>query len=254
MIDTVRSLIDAGKAHAVMGNHELNAIHFHTLDERTKKPLRSHSDRHIRQHKSFLKEFPLGDQKTQEVLDWMQTLPLFREFNGFRVVHACWDEKTIQWLSTLTKGGVLPKELFAFAADKSHELYDLTEITLKGPETTLPDGYTFLDPNGLKRKYVRMQWWNENASTYRDLAISVPNLSQIPDDELPANLRARKYPQSAKPVFFGHYWLTGDPVLQSPNTLCLDYSAGLDGPLVAYLQSENSGSDLKLSNILNFIG
>ena len=47
-------------------------------------------------------------------------------------------------------------------------------------------------------------------------------------------LKKAAYPASAKPVFFGHYWLTGEPVLQSPNALCLDYSAGKDGPLVAY--------------------
>jgi hypothetical protein len=42
------------------------------------------------------------------------------------------------------------------------------------------------------------------------------------------------YPETAKPVFFGHYWLTGLPVLQASNALCLDYSAGRDGPLMSY--------------------
>ena len=37
----------------------------------------------------------------------------------------------------------------------------------------------------------------------------------------------------AKPVFFGHYWLPGPPVLELPNALCLDFSAGKDGPLAA---------------------
>jgi hypothetical protein len=35
-------------------------------------------------------------------------------------------------------------------------------------------------------------------------------------------------------VFFGHYWLTGTPSLQSRQTVCVDYSAGNGGPLVAY--------------------
>jgi hypothetical protein len=38
----------------------------------------------------------------------------------------------------------------------------------------------------------------------------------------------------AKPVFFGHYWLTGTPSLQSQRHACVDYSAGKGGPLVAY--------------------
>lgn len=47
----------------------------------------------------------------------------------------------------------------------------------------------------------------------------------------------REHPGSALdggPVFFGHYWLTGAPLLQSPRHACVDYSAGDGGPLVAY--------------------
>jgi hypothetical protein len=39
---------------------------------------------------------------------------------------------------------------------------------------------------------------------------------------------------NAKPVFFGHYWMTGQPSPQSPTAVCVDYSAGKGGPLVAY--------------------
>ncbi len=43
------------------------------------------------------------------------------------------------------------------------------------------------------------------------------------------------YPEGEKPVFFGHYWMTGMPRIEAPNALCLDYSAGIgDNPLVAY--------------------
>ena len=38
------------------------------------------------------------------------------------------------------------------------------------------------------------------------------------------------------PVIFGHYWLPREwppaPIL--PNVICVDYSAGMGGPLVAY--------------------
>ena len=39
---------------------------------------------------------------------------------------------------------------------------------------------------------------------------------------------------SNKPVFFGHYWLEGTPKLQTSGHVCVDYSAGKGGPLVAY--------------------
>ena len=51
VIRIVRGMIDSGTASAVMGNHELNAIHFHTNGENG--PLRPHTDKNIDQHKSF---------------------------------------------------------------------------------------------------------------------------------------------------------------------------------------------------------
>ena len=40
--------------------------------------------------------------------------------------------------------------------------------------------------------------------------------------------------QADKLEAFGHYWLTGTPSLQSRRAVCVDYSAGNGGPLVAY--------------------
>ena len=37
-----------------------------------------------------------------------------------------------------------------------------------------------------------------------------------------------------KPVFFGRYWWTGIPGPLAPKVACVDYSAGMGGPLVAY--------------------
>ncbi len=42
VIRIVRELMDAGRAQAIMGNHELNALHFHTEDPDTGEPLRAH--------------------------------------------------------------------------------------------------------------------------------------------------------------------------------------------------------------------
>lgn len=45
----------------------------------------------------------------------------------------------------------------------------------------------------------------------------------------------RPYPADDKPVFVGHYWLTGDtPALLAPNVACLDYSVAKKGLLCAY--------------------
>jgi hypothetical protein len=62
----------------------------------------------------------------------------------------------------------------------------------------------------------------------------LPNPEQLPDRELPDDAVNSAYPRDAAPVFCGHYWMTGSPLLQAENAFCLDYSAGLDGPLVTY--------------------
>lgn len=55
---------------------------------------------------------------------------------------------------------------------------------------------------------------------------------QLPEVSLPED--ARVVVPTDKPIFFGHYWLTGPRSLRFGNLACVDYSAGKGGPLVAY--------------------
>ncbi|MBD3626115.1 MAG: metallophosphoesterase [Rhodobacteraceae bacterium] len=243
VLKTVRDLVDSGRATAIMGNHELNALHFHTTHPDDGRPLRAHSPKNIRQHRTFLDQFPPGDPQTRDVLAWIRTLPLFLDRDGFRLVHACWIEPSIDRLRALTGDGVLTGDQLIRAAgrDETDEMFMLAEQITKGPEQRLPDGWSFTDKDGSTRDHVRLQWWNATARTWRDIAISVPSLEDLPDEDLPETLSAQTYPAAAPPVFFGHYWLSGAPVLQAPNALCLDYSAGKDGPLVSYELSDPAG-------------
>ena len=58
-------------------------------------------------------------------------------------------------------------------------------------------------------------------------------MSALPEGNLPGKIAQYIY-KEPQPVFFGHYWLTGTPVVEAPQALCLDYSAGKSGPLLAY--------------------
>ncbi len=241
----VRGMLDAGTALAVMGNHELNAIHFHTKNPTSGAPLREWSNKNLGQHQSFLHEFPPNSVATREVIDWMRTLPLFLELDGFRAVHACWDEARISALENLTTEGVLSKVQFIQVADPEHILNDLVETITKGPDALLPNGHSFADKNGDKRREVRIKWWNAKGDGWSDIAMSVPEPESLPTESVPECVSAMSYPLRAKPVFFGHYWLTGRPVLQAPNALCLDYSAGKEGPLMSYQMEGRSPLSLK---------
>ncbi len=255
VIGIVRRMIDAGSGLAIMGNHELNAIHFHTLDPATGNSLRIRSPKNTRQHQAFLNEFPVGDAKTKEAIAWMRTLPLFLEFEDFRAVHACWNADIIDQLRPASPSGVLTEDDLLKAADRSDPLHRLVEITTKGPEIPLPHGFKFQDKDGSVRSEVRLKWWNANSTRWREMAISVPVPSELPEGHLPADIVSSIYPSDAKPVFFGHYWLDGTPFLQAPNALCLDYSAGKDGPLVTYQMDTQPGHlDLEYLTIHGKIG
>ncbi|WP_320177517.1 metallophosphoesterase [Roseovarius pacificus] len=235
VLNIVRSVMDAGKAQAVMGNHELNALHYHMPSPTQRgEHLRPHTAKNTRQHASFLREFPLGAKETRDILDWMSQLPLYLETESFRAVHACWEDKIISQLEAETKSGVLQEGQIARAVDETDPLFKLVDVTTKGPEAPLPIGYTFSDKDGTERDQVRVKWWQSGAKTWADLAMSVPDPTELPINSIPSSVSDMTYPKGAKPVFFGHYWLTGEPVLQAPNALCLDYSAGKEGPLIAY--------------------
>ena len=202
----------------------------------------------MRQHGTFLKEFAVGGEQTDDVISWMRTLPLFLEYPGFRVVHACWNEDIIDMLRMEAPAGILYEEQFIRAAKKQEKLYNLVEVTTKGPEIALPNGFSFKDKDGTVRSEVRLQWWNGAANTWPELAISVPDEEELPKTEVPPDVLSEVYSISAKPVFFGHYWLSGVPVLQAHNALCLDYSAGKDGPLVSY-QMDGKPTGLTLNKL-----
>jgi hypothetical protein len=249
VIRTVRELMDSGRAQAILGNHEINALHFHTEDPQTGRPLREHSPKNIKQHESFLKEFPHDAVKTKEVLSWMRQLPLFIETNEFRVIHAAWIESMIRIIREKTKDGLLSEDQIILSGRKGDLFNDIVEAVAKGPELALPYSYKFFDKDGHDQRNIRLKWWNGEGNSWREIAMSVPDIKQLPEEPLPDDFLATGYPAGERPVFFGHYWLSGEPELQSKNALCLDYSAGTDGPLVTYTHVAAS-RDLSLENVV----
>ena len=77
VISLIRRLRELNLAYVILGNHELNAIYFHSENPTTGLPLRKHSLENIRQHQSFLEEFPLEAPETEEIINWFCSLPVF---------------------------------------------------------------------------------------------------------------------------------------------------------------------------------
>jgi hypothetical protein len=236
---TVRRMVDAGSALAVMGNHEFNAIAWHTPDpERPGETLRPRrgpwGDSNRRQHAAFLAEVEDRPLLHAELIDWFLTLPLWLDLPGLRVVHACWHSDYIAVLRPkLDAACRLSRDLVMAASREGWREYTTVEGLTKGLEVELPDGHSFIDKDGISRRRVRIRWWDTSASTYRELALLGDELrNRLPD--VPVSPALLGVDGSAKPVFFGHYWMTGRPTVLSPTAACVDYSAGKGGPLVAY--------------------
>lgn len=222
----LRELTDKGKALSILGNHELNAILFHRNYALTGKPLRSHSPNNLKQHNSFIVEFGIQTKAAKYWTDWMlETMPLWIEFDGFRVVHACWTQSDIEIVMDRRPTGHLKKEDLEEIALKESPFARAVESLVSGPEAKLPDPYFFNDNNGKARTEIRLAWWKYSSETWRDIALSVPNLDQLPDDKLDGDLLGDIYPENAKPVFVGHYKMKGKPQLQSNRATSLDFPA-----------------------------
>lgn len=236
VLTIARNMVDSGMARAVMGNHEFNAIAFHT--ERPDAPgqhFRRHSERNIHQHQATLQQ--LAPAEMRSALDWFATLPVALDLGNVRVVHACWDPPRIQLLErSLQQFGQVSPEFLRHATDAAHELFTAVERVLKGPELRLPEGVVVRDKEGSERRQIRIRWYEEptehSYASYALPAVDHPELLELP---VQYSHGAVPYARHEPPVFVGHYWMPDAvPRPLASNIACLDYSVAKDGHLCAY--------------------
>jgi hypothetical protein len=172
------------------------------------------------------------------------TLPLFLDLPELRVVHACWHQPFIDYLASYLTSDAQLTEALIVAATREPEvesdkdtpeptLFKAVEALLKGIEIPLPAPHNFTDKDGHVRNRVRVRWWDGEALAYRDVAmLDDVERRHLPSDSVPDHVRIGY--DGNKPVFVGHYWQKGDPILLSDNVACVDYSVAKMGKLVAY--------------------
>lgn len=240
-VETVRiarNMVESGNALAVMGNHEFNAVAWATEDpENPGEYLRPHTDKNLNQHKEFLAQVgEEGCEVYHNVIEWFRTLPVYLDLPDFRVVHACWHPEHLAAIAKYTdsENRLLP-EAWEQSSRKGSEAYEAIETLLKGLEIPLPGDHHFFDKYSNKRTNIRVEWWRKGELTYRDLAM-VPSdtIERIPHEPVATHILPGY--DSEKPVFVGHYWLSGTPAPLNDQIACLDYSVAGDhgGKLCAY--------------------
>ena len=223
----VKAMTGAGTALAVMGNHEYNAICYHTPDS-DGGYYRPHTEKNFGQHKETLREFEGRADEWAAYLKWFETLPLFLDLGGLRVVHACWDTAAIMAL-----GGVNSYDAGLLAPPDANKdpRHAALNILIKGPEVLTPRGEVY--DGG--RNDMRVKWWlNDELVTYRNAALQVP--FELPDAPIPGaeTKKVCGYAPDAPPVLFGHYGFLKPAEPITPNVACIDLGVTRGGPLCAY--------------------
>lgn len=236
-VDIAKRMVENHKALAVMGNHEFNAVAYATPNPNQKgEYLRQHNEKNFNQHQAYLEEVKEGSRLHQQQIAWFKTLPLYLDLPNFRVVHACWHPKQLKVIAPyLDSQQRILENAWPELTLEGNLGFEAVETLLKGLEIPLPEGHYFLDKDQNPRHKIRTEWWNQQALTYRDLAM-VPDdvIEKIPHLPVPENILPGY--QGDKPLFVGHYWLTGTPAPLNKQIACLDYSiaGGSDRKLCAY--------------------
>jgi hypothetical protein len=249
VLSICRSMCESNAAIAVMGNHELNALAFHTPDAtRLGQFLRRQTPRNVKQHSATLSQ--LSASELQDALTWFRTLPVALDAGNFRVVHACWDAENLEVLKSATEHfGAMTEEFLHHATREDDPVFEAIERVLKGPEMELPEGIVLTDKEGNRRSRARIRWFDPFGD-FRcgEYCLPPQSLDLLSRVEIPKSVRPAEYPQNAPPVFFGHYWFPAEspPLPLRSNIACLDYSVAKNGLLCAYrfngeaaLRSEN---------------
>ena len=225
VISIAKGMVKNDAALAVMGNHEFNAVAYATPHpKKNKKYLRKHSVKNTKQHAVFLRAVGEGSSLHTEIINWFKTLPIFIEHEAFRVIHACWHPPSLELVKEhLNENNQIKNESWLELTTKGTQAFEALETLLKGYEIPLPEGHGFPDKDKNWRTDIRTKWWSRNNVNYSDVAIvHFAAKSHIPEQTLDAS--ALPGYDADKPLFLGHYWLTGTPQPTTDHIAILDYS------------------------------
>ncbi|NRB41601.1 MAG: serine/threonine protein phosphatase, partial [Pseudomonadales bacterium] len=231
----VKAMVDAGHAEMILGNHEFSAIAYFTPVK--KGFLRPHNLRSDEQIRETIAQFEGYAQEWLTYLQWFKTLPLFLEFDDFRVVHACWDYRLITEYQETYQSNALSVERILECEDQNSLVYRCIDRLTRGISLHLPDGLKMQGRDGYLRHSFRVNFWRENPVSYDDVHFQPDRLPEPLSQRLLTEAEKSQinhYAKHEKLLFIGHYWLEGKPAPVAENIACLDYSAVHNGQLVAY--------------------
>ncbi len=244
----VRRMVENKAAYAVMGNHEYNLICYNT-----KSLGRGYLRKHTSANRSLfyysIKAFADHPDEWKEDLEWIKQLPLFLEFEHFRVVHACWDKQVVKFVKRNLPGNRMTEAFLHNSVRSGTVENEVVRILLSGIEMPVDNLTTVINSGGNPVDKLRVKWWMEPDSQ-RLGGVALGDYKIQPNRLLTKKEKGLfiPYPDKGRPLFIGHYCLREEPGLQAPNICCVDYCYYRKGKLAAYrLEGE---SRLKADNLI----
>jgi hypothetical protein len=249
----IRKMVENGSAYAILGNHEMYAILYYLRDNEGKY-YKKRIPKYKLQINQTLDEFSFYKDEFKSHLKWFRTLPMFLDFGGIRVVHACWDDKNIELIKNNVTGPKLTKTILREVALNGTVFSESFWETLKGVDFQLPKDLLVFDDDGRPHRSFRMRWWdNPEGMTFRD--VSVESRFELPAYTIPKEIVKSRtpYPEDAPIVFCGHYSLVQTYGILKNNVCCVDSGVSRSGALVAYRwqgEKQLTESNFVLSDIV----
>lgn len=238
-VDIVRTMVEAGEAEFIMGNHEYNYLCFRTRSE--KEPdryLRDHTPRNQRIVQETLSQYANHPEDERDLLNWIIDRPLFLEYDALRVVHACWHTELIRQLrEQVSFSGRVDMDFVQRSTELGSFEHRVMDRLLRGTHLRLPNAEAMVSNDGFKRSFFRTKFWAKDPQKLVDVVFQPDPLPEhIAMESLSEQQRAslEYYAPDRRPLFIGHFWCEGIPEPVAPNIACLDYSAVKYGKLVAY--------------------
>ena len=205
-LQIARAMVDAGTARAVMGNHEFNALLYHTKGP-DGKWLRPHDEKNTCpasgdagsncaiMTRSNGKTGWIGCWSCRFGWTWARAA-LCTRHGTMLLVQACGTQ------DTLARESLLPKP-----EDRQTPEGSAVNWLLKGPEYKLGDGTLFVDKEGFTRTSVRAKWWIPIRPGMTHAEAAMPAGEIRGEGCVPDGVSFPGYGEEAPALFFGHYWL-----------------------------------------------
>lgn len=230
----IKKMVESGHAFCILGNHELNAILYATLDK-SGKSLQKRLPRYKMPLLKTLDEYKKYPAEFDETVKWFRSLPLFLDFGNLRVVHGSWNEQYIQTFKQYMGEETHLRKRFLKTYLTNQELSAAVDGLIKGEELQLPKNLLLKDELGITRRSFRIKWWEPvDGKTFND--VSFGNHFSLPAYTIPKEIVPviNSYPEEAPPVFIGHYCLENNALIFQRNICCIDTCVTRTQRLAAY--------------------